>query len=72
MTHWPSGLISSETRLTEAQMKELTAYWKEAFTGLETNAKLPVLPAGMTWKPITAPMERWYLDHERMYLGQRP
>jgi hypothetical protein len=61
MIDWPSGVISSEIPLTEAQMKEL-----------KTNAKPQILPAGMTWKPITVSMERWYLDHERMYLGQQP
>lgn len=53
----PSGVLSTDRRLTDEAAQRLAARWKAAHGGLENAAKTAVLEEGVTWQTIGLPPE---------------
>lgn len=48
----PSGLLSTEQRLTPEAAKRMAADWKDMHSGLQNAAKVAVLEQGLKYQPI--------------------
>ncbi|MBW2709994.1 MAG: phage portal protein, partial [Deltaproteobacteria bacterium] len=48
----PSGILSTEMKLTEDQMRQLRSAWDEQSKGMNTGG-VPILGSGMKWTPMS-------------------
>jgi len=48
----PSGLLSTELKLTADQMRQLRSAWEEQSKGMNTGG-IPILGSGMKWNPMS-------------------
>jgi len=49
----PSGVLSTEQKLNDADVKRLKSRWKEINAGLQNSGKAAILEAGLKWTPLS-------------------
>jgi HK97 family phage portal protein len=49
----PSGVLSTEQKLTDTDVKRLQSRWKEINAGLQNSGKSAILEAGLKWTPLS-------------------
>jgi len=49
----PSGVLSTDQKLTETDVKRLQSRWKEINAGLQNSGKSAILEAGLKWTPLS-------------------
>jgi HK97 family phage portal protein len=49
----PSGILSTDTQLTEEARKASKASWQEANSGLANSGKTAILEMGLKWQPLS-------------------
>ena len=66
----PSGVITTDEKLSEAQVKEARARWNELTTGANAGGT-PILTRGMKWEPSTSSSRDAQIAERLQYSDQR-
>jgi HK97 family phage portal protein len=66
----PSGVITTDEKLSEAQVKEARARWNELTSGANAGGT-PILTRGMKWEPSTSSSRDAQIAERLQYSDQR-
>jgi HK97 family phage portal protein len=67
----PSGLLTTDGKLTEQQRKELRESWQAAQGGLSNAQRVCVMPHGVSWQTLTvAPEHAQFLETRKFSVSE--